>query len=153
MRNYVNAYKAAVKMQKLAGKEFTGKVHVVVDKDSYAYQNPFLLGQDYVPFPFMYPDGKIRLQWEFLSFIAFIVILFTDPLTLAFPAGVDVIHFEALFMLECIMATDMFLFLITTFRNNKGKYETNAWKILKSYLFGRFIIDLLPLIGFFKYGI
>ena len=80
-------------MQKLAGKEFSGKVEVEVDRDSYAYQNPFLVDQGQVPFPFMYPDGKIRLQWEFLSFVAFIVILFTDPLTLAFPEEVAVVHF------------------------------------------------------------
>jgi len=51
------------------------------------------------------------------------------------------------------MATDIFLYLITTQKNQNGKYETKAWKIMKNYLLGRFLFDILPLIGFFKYGI
>jgi len=44
----------------------------------------------------MFPNGKLRLMWEFLIFIVFIIIIFTDPLSLAFPEDMEVINYEIL---------------------------------------------------------
>jgi len=100
----------------------------------------------------MFPNGKLRLVWEFLIFIVFIIIIFTDPLSLAFPEDMEVINYEILLILESLMFADMVLQFITTSRKLNGRYETSPLKIITSYFFGRFLFDFLPLYSFFRNG-
>eukprot|EP00474_Spongospora_subterranea_P010680 CRZ11138.1 hypothetical protein [Spongospora subterranea] len=102
-----------------------------------------------IPFYIIVPESRLHRAWLFILLVLLAYTVFVMPWRIAF-ADADAV-FIADIVVDVFFGLDVVISFFTAYENNRGRLETDQYRITSHYLSTYFIIDIVSIFPFFLF--